>query len=194
MTRKTEEIRPKLAENSRFQWVMEVAAVAAFLGVSVSAVGNYCQMGMPKAERGKYNLKDCFKWWLENIYAPKNATAQAKTDHERYMAAKADNEELKRDRLREALIPKERVVTEFASRAADLKTTLRAFRFRLAPTLEGKEREDIAHIMGKEIDLLLESFCRMGRYAALPAEDQSTPAKKPKPAKKKPAKWGKSKR
>lgn len=163
---------------SRFNWLQEVGAVANFFDVSTMTIGNWYKMGLPKASRGKYNLRDCFKWWLENIYTPKNATQQAKTDHERYMAAKADNEELKRDRLSEALILKDRVEAEFAARAADLKTTLRSLRFRLAPILEGKEREDIAHLMGGEIDLMLESFCRHGRYIVTP--DSPAPSAKPK--------------
>jgi len=173
-------------DTSRFKWVVEVAELANFMGVTVMTISNWNKSGMPKLERGKYNLKDCWRWWLENIYMPKESTKKATGDHERFMAAKADNEEIKRDKWKDILILKDKVIAEFAGRAADLKTTLRAFRYRLAPVLEGKASEEIALLIGGEVDRLLESFCRNGKYIETPAVTEAKPtAAKKKPAKKK---------
>jgi len=180
----TEQKEKNNNDTSRFKWVVEVAELANFMGVTVMTISNWNKSGMPKLERGKYNLKDCWRWWLKNIYMPKESTKKATGDHERFMAAKADNEEIKRDKWREILILKDKVIAEFAGRAADLKTTLRAFRYRLAPVLEGKTSEEIALLIGGEVDRLLENFCRNGKYIETPAAS----AAKPTTAKKKPAK------
>ncbi len=112
---------------------------------------------------------------------PKNASAPAKADHERFMCARADNEELKRDRLKEKLIPKDRAIAEFVERAADLKTSLRALKHRLAPVLEGKSRDEIAEKLSTEIDDMLRGFVRAGRYITPPAPVYKKRVKKAAP-------------
>jgi len=158
--------------------------VTQFFGVTPMTLTNWGRMGMPKRGRGSYNLKEIFKWWLENIHKSKDVSAGEVDTRERYWTAKADNEELKRDHTKGKLISKDRVVREFAARAVDLKVTMRAFKFRIAPLLEGKSREEITQILSTDVDRLLEAFCRNGRYIGVLEEDIN---KKPK-AKKKAAK------
>jgi len=183
-------------QDGRFNWITDAAGLANFIGVTVMTISNYNKMGMPKLERGKYNLKACWRWWLENVHMPKDASKKANTDHERYMAAKADNEEIKRDKLREILVLKAQIFRELGERVADLRTTFRAYKYRLGPMLEGKTCEEIMQVLGAENDRMLRSFCRAGRYIDTEIEPEKETETKPKKAparkaKKKPAKKGK---
>jgi phage terminase Nu1 subunit (DNA packaging protein) len=162
----------------------DTITTAAFFGVSTMTISNWKQIGAPKAGRGLYDLKAMFDWWLENVYAPKNESTAAKDTRERFWAAKADNEELKRDHTKGRLVSRERMVQEFSERAADLRTTFRAYKHRLGPMLEGKTRDQIMQILGDENDRILRSFCRAGRLIDLedaPA-DVIVTAKKPRRA------------
>jgi len=170
-----EQAAPTVKPNSDL--IVSVDVVARFLEVTPMTLTNWGRMGMPKQARGLYNLQAVFKWWLENIHKAKAETDEETDARERYWEAKADNEELRRDRTKGKLVLKDGVVGEFAARAAELKTTLRAFRFRVAPLLEGLKHEDISQVIGKEIDTLLNAFCRNGRYVEV-LKPVKAPAKK----------------
>ena len=43
--------------------------VADFFGVSRRSISNWGQSGCPKLGRGKWNLKQVFDWWIQNIGA-----------------------------------------------------------------------------------------------------------------------------
>jgi hypothetical protein len=179
--------------------LLPVPLVAAFFDVTTATIGNWQKLGCPKVSKGCYNLKEIFVWWLEHIYKSKHETKGEKETRERFWAAKADNEELKRDHTKGKLILKDRVDQEFTERAADLRTTFRAYKYRLGPVLEGKSADEIMKILGDENDRILRNFCRLGRYIgdAATAEDKETKkaAKKPaKKAKKAPAKKAKSRK
>lgn len=174
----------------------DTITTAAFFGVSTMTISNWKQIGAPKTGRGLYDLKAMFDWWLENVYAPKNESTAAKDTRERFWAAKADNEELKRDHTKGKLVSRERMVQEFSERAADLRTTFRAYKHRLGPVLEGKSADEIMKILGDENDRILRNFCRLGRYIgdATTAEDKEIKKAAKKPAKKAPTKKAKSRK
>ena len=165
---------------------MPTNQVAAFFEVTTATLGNWIKMGFPKSARGLYDLKKCFDWWLEHIYKSKHETKGEKETRERFWAAKADNEELKRDHTKGKLILKDRVDQEFTERAADLRATFRAYKYRLGPVLEGKSADEIMKILGDENDRILRNFCRLGRYVgdAATAEDKEIRKAAKKPAKK----------
>ena len=136
---------------------------AQFFGVTERSFFRWVAAGMPKEAKGIYDLKKCFLWWKENINNV--STEKEKEVRLRYWKAKADAEEIKIEKVKGELISKENVFSEFAQRCSDLKTTMRAFKYRLSSVLEGKNREEIMQIIGNEIDEMLRGFCRNGSFA-----------------------------
>jgi phage terminase Nu1 subunit (DNA packaging protein) len=165
-------------------------AVASFLGVTLMTLTNWCKSGMPKLSRGKYNLKDCFDWWLENIQEPKTQTTKAKDANERYWQAKADNEEIKRDQARGELLPVSEIYPEWCARVGEVKQGLLSLKIRLPPVLEGKTRDEMRDIIEKYTVALCNGYARNGQYTPVVIDkdgscEAGTPEKKPaKPAKK----------
>lgn len=143
---------------------VNIMTVAKFFDMSDRQIRRWVNLGMPKEDKGIYDLKKCFDWWKENITP--QVTEEEKEIRKRYWMAKAEGEEIKVSRLKALLIPKEDIIGEFTQRASDLKTTLRALKYRLSGTLEGKNREEIMQILSTEIDEMLRNFCRTGSYLA----------------------------
>lgn len=148
--------------NSDNRIILTSAQTARFFDVTTMTINNWLQLGFPKESKNTYDLKKCFTWWQENI----NQGSSKKEDdaRERYWYAKAEGEEIKILRIKGELIKSEDVAHEFAQRAGDLKTTLRALKYRLSGLLAGKTQEEIMQILEQEIDEMLRNFCREGKY------------------------------
>ena len=141
---------------------VNVRTLADFFHVDKRSIVNWCKSGMPKESRGVYDLKKCFDWWKENINSP--VTNEEKEVRARYWLAKAEGEEIKIARVKGELIKRDSVASEFAQRASDLKTTLRALKYRISGLLVGKSQEEIMQTLETEIDEMLRAFVREGRY------------------------------
>lgn len=145
-------------------FIVNLDNAADFFGVTIRCIQKWAKEGgMPKEAKGVYNLKKCFEWWKDNINVGVE-TSEEKEVRFRYWKAKAEAEEIKIERIKGELIRKENVYGEFAKRCMDLKTTLRAFKYRLSSLLEGKGREEIMQILGSEVDEMLRGFCRNGSF------------------------------
>lgn len=145
-------------------FIVNLDYAADFFGVTIRCIQKWAKEGgMPKEAKGVYNLKKCFEWWKDNINVGVE-TSEEKEVRFRYWKAKAEAEEIKIERIKGELIRKENVYGEFAKRCMDLKTTLRAFKYRLSSLLEGKGREEIMQILGSEVDEMLRGFCRNGSF------------------------------
>ncbi len=146
--------------------------IANFFGIAERTIRSWVQKGMPRVADGVYNPNDCFEWWNEffNTGSRKKGSGDGEDAEsfedvkERFWAAKAGNEELKFEKTKGKLVLKEEVEKEIAERCADLKISMRAYRFRLPPILEGKNREDMAQEIEKENRRVFSAFCREGTF------------------------------
>lgn len=142
--------------------ILTAAQIAKLFRVTTMTIGNWQKLGLPKIAKNTYDLYKCFYWWEENI----NQGSSKKEDdaRERYWFARAEAEEIKIARIKGELIKLDDVSGEFSQRAADLKTSLRALKYRISGILAGKNQEEIMEILETEIDEMLRNFCREGKY------------------------------
>lgn len=148
--------------------------IAEIFKVDVRTITRWLQDGLPKRADGRYNLPECIAWRVEVAERAAGEAAGTKESPEaskwleRYRRERALLARLERRQKQSRLITKEKVIAEFAARAADLKNSFRQYRHRLTALLEGKTHDEIAAILSTENDRLLESFCRNGRYITNP--------------------------
>lgn len=161
------------------------ADLSEFFGVGKSCIANWLSSGMPKLAKGSYNLKDCFDWWLENVYKPKNATDGEIDSRERYWSAKADKEEMSRDQVKGSLIPLKDVLAQWAWRAAELRANIQALSSRLPQKVDGLDIHQSRAVIKKECADVLRTYCRDGRFTPAPKDLAKGAAKR---CRKKPAK------
>jgi len=154
------------------QIVLSTKQVTDFFGITRNTLSKWSKAGCPQVARGKWDLKQVFDWWWQEIASEK--AAQESGDEsmsearrlywwEKYQGEKIDNEQ-----RRGRLIPKENVVREWAFRVAQVTEGLSAFAKRLPPLLEGKSQKEIQQILEDEAWKLRDNFCRTGQFC--PAE------------------------
>jgi hypothetical protein len=149
--------------------------IKLFFGVTDQTLSNWCRANMPKAAPGVYDLIACFAWWDKTMNSGGDTGSTAKSK-ERYWAAKADREEIDRDRSRGDLIERDAVGQAWAWRVAEVAAGLNALATRLPPMLEGKSQPDMRDLIGAEVRQLRESYARAGRHCE---EEKPCQEKKP---------------
>lgn len=174
--------KPLPPENMEAPILVTVARLAHIYSVTVKTIHEWIKAGMPVYGKSQYNLADIVPWKLERDEDGSNIAADDKT---RYWAAKADNEEIKRDTAKNELIRRADILPEWAARVGEVKQGLESLKTTLPPLLEGKPRDDMRDIIDKHIRRLCDSYARHGKYT--PKIDEQAP-KKPV---KKPIKRGK---
>jgi len=150
--------------------------LATFFGVSSRTLTNWSRIGMPRAARGRYDLRTVLDWWLENIH--ESETKQETKDEpllaakRKYWAAKATREEFRADAERGGLLPKEEVVAAWCARAAEMIALLQSLEDRLPSLLEGRSRAEMREIVQQEVYELRRAYVRAGTHTPEPS-DQS---------------------
>lgn len=137
--------------------------VKLFFGVTDQTISNWCRANMPKVAPGVYDLIACFAWWDRTMNSG-DETGTTKKSKERYWCAKADREEIDRDRARDDLIPRVDVGRAWSWRVSEVSAGLKALATRLPPMLEGKTQPDMREIINAEVRQLRESYARAGKY------------------------------
>ena len=138
---------------------------AELFEVSTRTIQKWGEAGLPQSKRNRWNLKKVFDWWDENINSARVIEDETMTEIKRaYWREKSEGEKLKNQRTREELVPWSEVETEWAGRVSIVTSGLEAFKFRLAPILEGKTRKEMQRILGDEVRYLRESYAREGKY------------------------------
>lgn len=161
------------------EFLFPIKKIAMIFGISERQAYRWQNIGLPKEKGNLFDVKKCFKWWVDNI-GVETSNKSTNDARERYWAAKAESEEIRIARIKGELIRSDDVFTEFAQRAGDLKTGLRALKYRLSGLLVGKDQDEIMNILGVEIDAMLRNFCREGKYITDDGkiENKGTSAKK----------------
>lgn len=157
---------------------VKAPSVAVFFGVTYSTVANWASSGMPKVAKGVYDLKACFEWWLENVYKPPTTTDGEIDSRERYWSAKADKEEMSRDQVKGSLISLPEVLSQWAWRAAELRTNLTALSSRLPQKVDGLDIHQSRAVIKKECADVLRTYCRDGRFTPAPKDPAKGAAKR----------------
>lgn len=145
-------------------------------GVTDKTLCMWSRGNMPHVSRGVYDLYACFSWWDRTMNSGQE-TGTTKKSKERYWCAKADREEIDRDRARDELIPRAEVGQAWAWRVAEVAAGLAALATRLPPMLEGKTQPDMREIIGAEVRQLRESYARAGKHCEEVAPCDEKPRK-----------------
>jgi len=157
-----------MAKSKKATFIVGTKDVADFFDVTDEAVRLWAKNGCPKDSRGRWNLKEVFVWWWDNIASDRlergDDDETLKSAKRRYWVAKAQNEEIKADVTRGKLVPVDDVAREWAARVTELTGGLNAMAYRLAPALEGKTKMEILDIIKAEVRELRESYARVGTY------------------------------
>ena len=167
-----EEEREVLSDTDS-EYYFPIKKIAIIFAISERQAYRWQNIGLPKEKGNLFDVRRCFKWWCDNI-GVETTNKETNNARERYWLAKAESEEIRIERIKGELIKRDDVFSEFAQRASDLKTGLRALKYRLSGLLVGKDQDEIMNVLGVEIDSMLRNFCRRGKYI----EDEEAPAKK----------------
>jgi len=145
--------------------------LSSFFNVSRRTLSNWHQAGCPKLGRGKWNLKQVFDWWQENLAAihaeeRDEGLKKAKLD---YWNAKGQHEMLKLKERQKQLISREEVARAWAERVAVVVSGLNLLCDRLPPLLEGKDKDETREIIKSEVQRIKEGYTRPGEHTPTPA-------------------------
>ena len=151
----------------------------AFFGVAQTTTSLWKSNGCPNAGHGKWNLKEVFDWWQDNIMSSKvddkdSTLSAVKLD---YWRSKAEWEQIKVDKEKEELIPRKAIATMWATRLSEVSNGLQSLSMRLPPLLEGKSQPEMRTIIDNEQWQMRDNFCRKGRFCE---QKEAKPVKKPK--------------
>jgi len=145
--------------------------LAEVFRVTTRTITRWAADGMPRRGDNRFNLSDCIAWRIEQAekagqIASKEAgeSPEASKWLERYRRERALLARMERKERQGGLIRRDRVVKEYAERAADLRTTFRSYKFRLGAILEGKTCEEIMQILADENDRMLRAWCEARRF------------------------------
>lgn len=160
-------------KSQRDRFIETTAAVCHFFDVSAQTLTNWgrAEPPIPKMGFGKYNLKDVFLWWLENIHEDATnrdeSLLEFKRQHEkeriRITRAKADT-------LEGRLVSRDEVIRGWCDRMRIVRSSLLQLEFRLPNLLEGMTLIEKKRIIHDECVKILEEYSRDGAYTATVAE------------------------
>lgn len=54
-------------EEIRTDWITDRSGLAAVLGVAVNHINKLAGKGMPRAARGRYDVRDCVQWFIQRL-------------------------------------------------------------------------------------------------------------------------------
>lgn len=141
---------------------------AKYLGVSKRTVNVHLGKGTFKQNPdGTFQKSELNKYLEKYKRKPENEKTieirKGRADL-RLKIARARREELLVDELKENLMSKEVIATEWAKRVSLVTSGLEAFADRLPPLLEGKTREQMREILRDEVWELRNAYATVGKY------------------------------
>lgn len=129
--------------------LVSVDKVAKALNTGVRSVQRLVLEGMPRAERGKYDLAQCMLWYiryLQKIVESRGLStedavgASLRQERQRLIKAQADREELELSARRAELMPVALYGERIAAFTMTVRQRLLMLPARVAPQLEGENR------------------------------------------------------
>lgn len=144
------------------------AQVADLFNVTPRTVNAWGARGCPKSGRGRWDLKNVFNWWWENIGEER---ASGLTGDEsineakrKFWWSKAQNETLKVEIAKGTRVPWSKIDPVWAGRVMELCGGLESLADRVPPLVVGKPLNDMGNIIQAEIRDLVKNYSRPGRY------------------------------
>jgi phage terminase Nu1 subunit (DNA packaging protein) len=140
--------------------LVSVDKVAKALNTGVRSVQRLVLEGMPRAERGRYDIGQCLLWYvryLQKIIESKGLAvedavgASLRQERQRLIKAQADREELELGARRGELVPVAMYEQEVGVTFNVLRQRLLTLPAQLAPHLEGENRAVIKARLDKAI-------------------------------------------
>ncbi len=103
--------------------------------VSRERLSVYCKKGMPKLSRGKYDVRACLRWWLDNIYINKgdDRDVMIRDDKRRFSRFRADEQELKVAKIKEILVSRKSLDELLNKLFSDIRGTMLSWPNRVFP-------------------------------------------------------------
>lgn len=117
--------------------------------------------------RDKWDLRKAVLWWATNILEtgnPGSDDQSLQSARRDYWRARADREQLRVQKERGELLPKEDVLTYWANRIREVWSGLYVLQHRLPPLLTGKSRAETQDIIKGEVFALNTNYVREGRF------------------------------
>jgi len=148
--------------------ILSTKDIAAFFQISRKQVAEWRKNGCPQVKRGRWNLKEVFDWWWENMASDRAAQQggdESMNEAKRiYWWEKAKKEQFQNEQLAENLIPRETIESEWAKRAAEYKAGCFELENSLPPLLEGKSQGEMRRVVYDKVWSMFDRVCRTGRF------------------------------
>lgn len=159
-------LRAILEPEEKSDFIYDTAAVGRFFGVTPRTVQRWVSnRGCPRIKHGVFDLKAVHEWWLENVRGEdQNQSPEIDEAKREYWTWKAKKEKISVQKLRDELMDKKEIATQWSLRVGEITAALNTLKDRLTPTLVGKPREEIAEIIEEEVRLLRSTFARRDKY------------------------------
>ena len=161
--------------------IVSTTYLARFFETEPKILIDWEKAGMPKHSRGKWDIKKCFDWYMQEKIGKDDESGTHKSkllyetmlrkEQARHKKAQADIEEQKVAELKKRLIPVETVREEYAERLLSWMAAYYERGIRLAPLLENKSREEILRIIERYDIETIARFKKTGQFIKLPLQE-----------------------
>jgi phage terminase Nu1 subunit (DNA packaging protein) len=146
------------------QHIVNTKQLAESFGVSVRRINDMVELGMPKLDRGKNDLSECWRWRYSRLEERQDEKAEKLSITEqraRLTKAKADSEELKLKLQREELVTKEVVLQGLDIIIGRSRSRLLALPSTAAPRVFGvRDLAEIQEILRKLVYQALDELSK----------------------------------
>lgn len=168
---------------SQFVTLAEISQALAGTGnppLSKQAISQFVADGMPKAQRGTYDLMACIGWYLNRLRAAvkrnekegsDGRTTNLEDERKRLIGAQADITEMEAGKLRGELIPIGMYENDLTTTAVFIRTNLQSLPGRTAPRLGMVERVKAKLILEKAVRDVLRHLATRGVEGQKALED-----------------------
>lgn len=180
--RRLQELKNKFEKKQRIDdaakrnpFIFPSKHIAKFFGKTTRQLQNWHKsMDCPRVRRGHWDLRKVMDWWLDNLYESSfdKSDNEMKSRKREREFIRLETEKLKFKLLRKDLVEKNEIASAWASRIADVRAGLLALPDRLAIAVEGHSYHEIRGVIRKEVVMILDTYCRNGRFCEPPEQER----------------------
>jgi len=156
--------------------VVDLRQVSKALNVSERRIQQLAKEGLPKEERGKYELGKCMLWYIRYLQVALEASGRrdsgesefigAREERARLLRAEAELKEMELAQKRGQLVAIADVEAEYTSLVLSIKARIMAIPPRLAPEIVGEDSRVMAQAK-------IEKYCKEALAQLAKADDAS---------------------